>query len=242
MKSKSTEYYLSHLSDIPADLSSKEALEFKKRFVLHPNQAIRVYNFASQTMNYINGFNILGYSDSEITMRKIMDIPIEEQREAVGELSGKALALAQESCLEPLETMIVLNYAGQMKNGKVIHLMVQSTVWETSEKGHFISAITTFTKLSHFKIPKIVLWDYQGKASEDFINILDQSIISPNRILNRELEVLTQISEGYTNKEIANSFNLSTRTIESHVNNMRDRFNCTNKTQLVSFAKDMNLL
>lgn len=51
-------------------------------------------------------------------------------------------------------------------------------------------------------------------------------------LTKRETEVIELLSKGLSNKRIAEGLTLSTRTIETHVNNMLIKTNCENRTQL----------
>jgi len=71
----------------------------------------------------------------------------------------------------------------------------------------------------------------------DYINTLkgdSPPIIST--LTPRELEVLQQIAEGHSTKEIASSFGLSTKTIETHRQNIMEKLKINNIPELVKFA------
>jgi len=52
----------------------------------------------------------------------------------------------------------------------------------------------------------------------------------------RELEVLTLVSEGLTNKEIAYRLGLSQRTIQFHLNSIFSKTNTASRTEATAFA------
>ena len=57
----------------------------------------------------------------------------------------------------------------------------------------------------------------------------DTIVISP-----RDIEMIGYISNGDRFYEVAHRFGLSKRTIELHVNRLRDQFNCKTVSQLCS--------
>ena len=67
-------------------------------------------------------------------------------------------------------------------------------------------------------------------------------IQSDVHITDRELEVLTLLSRGYTTKEIAHQLFLSTHTIESHKKNMIHKLDSRNTIDLVVKAIRMCII
>ena len=64
-----------------------------------------------------------------------------------------------------------------------------------------------------------------------------------NKLLStREVEVLKLIAEGFSYKEIADQLFISSRTVESHKNNILVKLNLKNKNELMRFAiENLNL-
>ena len=61
-------------------------------------------------------------------------------------------------------------------------------------------------------------------------------------ISNREYEVLRKISEGFSNKEIAEKLFLSESTIKTHVSNLLVKLNAKRRTQAVQIAKSFQII
>src|SRR3989475_756861 len=55
-------------------------------------------------------------------------------------------------------------------------------------------------------------------------------------LTNREKEILQLLSEGRSNKEVANLLNLSTLTIETHRSNLMQKLNLHNTAEIVLYA------
>lgn len=58
----------------------------------------------------------------------------------------------------------------------------------------------------------------------------------------RELDVLYYLLHGLSQKQVANKLNLSTRTVEDHVDHIKSKINCSSKHQLFEFAIKHNLI
>lgn len=74
-------------------------------------------------------------------------------------------------------------------------------------------------------------------VSGAILNDLRQNVSNPADLLSpREREVLRLISEGLTNKEVANRLNLSVYTIDSHRGKIMEKLNLHSAGELVRFA------
>ena len=58
------------------------------------------------------------------------------------------------------------------------------------------------------------------------------------RMTKRERQVIELISEGHTNKEIAQKLHLSTYTVKSHVHNILEKLALNTRVQIAKFAHD----
>ncbi|GAA3644769.1 response regulator transcription factor [Flavivirga jejuensis] len=72
--------------------------------------------------------------------------------------------------------------------------------------------------------------------------VIDHQKIKKLEITSREYEVLQAISEGLSNKEIAEKLFLSESTIKTHVSNLLVKLNAKRRTQAVQIAKDHKIL
>jgi DNA-binding NarL/FixJ family response regulator len=57
----------------------------------------------------------------------------------------------------------------------------------------------------------------------------------------RELEVLSLVAQGYTNRQIADRLKLSVRTVESHRANLMDKLDLHSRVELVRYATEHGL-
>ena len=71
---------------------------------------------------------------------------------------------------------------------------------------------------------------------------IDQGKIKELEITSREYEVLLAISEGLSNKEIAEKLFLSESTIKTHVSNLLVKLNAKRRTQALQIAKDYRII
>jgi two-component system NarL family response regulator len=66
--------------------------------------------------------------------------------------------------------------------------------------------------------------------------------MSSSELTSRELEVLRQIVDGKSNKEIGNALNISEATVKSHINNLLSKLGVSDRTQAATTALQRGLV
>ncbi len=80
-----------------------------------------------------------------------------------------------------------------------------------------------------------------GKVLDEFRESTEE--MAPlSDLTPRETEVLTLIARGYSNKEIANSLCIATRTVKAHVSNILSKLHAMDRTQAAIYAVRQGLL
>src|SRR5438552_3247036 len=59
---------------------------------------------------------------------------------------------------------------------------------------------------------------------------------TPEGLTARELEVLVELTNGSTDRQIASKFKVSEGTVKTHIRNILHKLNCRNRTQAVAYA------
>ena len=62
------------------------------------------------------------------------------------------------------------------------------------------------------------------------------------RFSDREQQMILFLSLGYTNKEIANTLEISPNTVKTHLSNLFEKLGVSNRTQAVSEAKLLKII
>ena len=63
-----------------------------------------------------------------------------------------------------------------------------------------------------------------------------------NLLTEKETEVIKLVSEGLSNKEIAERLDISTNTVKTHLKNIYEKLQVNRRVQAVEKAKSLNLL
>jgi two-component system NarL family response regulator len=62
------------------------------------------------------------------------------------------------------------------------------------------------------------------------------------KLTPREVELVNQIAEGLSNKEIAQRLSIEVQTVKNHVHNILDKLQLHNRLEAVQYARERNLL
>ena len=82
---------------------------------------------------------------------------------------------------------------------------------------------------------KMIAKIIEAGTDNDFIQPKHENI-KKEQLTPREQEVLALLTEGHTNKEIANKLFISEKTVKSHMNNIFKRLNVSGRLQAIVYA------
>ena len=72
----------------------------------------------------------------------------------------------------------------------------------------------------------------QAQANSEAVN----KALEAGGLTTREVEVLTHLAQGMTDREIANELMISIRTVQRHISNIYNKINVRNRTEATTFA------
>lgn len=236
------DYTKSYVTDVPADLKSKEALYFKKTFPRFPEEAIYIYSFKENRMIYADGWeDILGYRDDEITMLTIVSITTPEYAPFSNELNDKALKFINSRTGELDKYSFTLELKKIHKDGTEVPLIIKVGVY-SSENGNVTAIIGRSQINRSINLGNIMQYAAYGPDKSEFEEELNKQLFNYYAISSKEKEALEMAAKGYSFKEIANHFQVSQSAIEKRIIPMYKRFNVKSLTHLISFAYDNHIL
>jgi DNA-binding CsgD family transcriptional regulator len=233
---------LSFITNIPADLSSEEALQFKKTIPRFPEEAVYIYSFEKNRMVYADGWpGLLGYSDDEITLPTILTITAPEYAPFSKELNEKAFQFILGKTEELEKYSFSMELKKIHKNGS--HIPVISKIGVFSSSGGTLTAIIGHFQVNRsMKLGKIMRYAAYGPGKDVFEEELNKRLFRHYAISRKEKEALSLLAKGHSFKEIAELFNVSISAIEKRVFPMYKRFEVRGLTHLISFAHDNHIL
>ena len=120
---------------------------------------------------------------------------------------------------------------------KGLKIGITSHLLKDCDQDEIVEAIYKTVKGEKFMCGKIA----NAILHEKSMNVSEYSCQGMN-ISEREMEIITLIAEGYSNKEVADKLFLSTHTITTHRKNIMNKLGVNNTAGLVLFAVRENLI
>lgn len=88
----------------------------------------------------------------------------------------------------------------------------------------------------------IIKFDKQYISRHQGCYYFTEDLVDPLKLTKQQHACLFHLLRGKTAKEIANLLSLSKRTVEFYLNNLKIKFNCLNRNQLIEKAIEMGYL
>jgi DNA-binding NarL/FixJ family response regulator len=108
--------------------------------------------------------------------------------------------------------------------------------------GNFSNELATTVIAVVFLVVGIYLNKKSLNKSKPKVFKIDTQKIKSLEISQREMQVLNEISNGLSNKEIAEKLFITESTIKTHVSNLLVKLNAKRRTQAIQIAKDLHIL
>ena len=234
--------YRTLITAIPAELTSERALHFKKTIPTFADEAVYIYSLKEGRMIFASGWEeIMGYKDDEINMLTIVNITSPEFAPFSHELNDKALMFIYSKTEELEKYSFTIEVKKVHKNGSLVPVVARVGVFE-AENGKVNSIIGRFQVNRSIIFGKVMRYAAYGPERSEFEEELNKALFTHLAISRKEKEALALVSKGYSFKEIAQTFNVSSSAIEKRILPMYKRFNVKSLTHLVSFAYDNYIL
>lgn len=236
------DYSRNFITDVPADLTSEQALFFKQTIPKFPEEAIYIYSFKENRMIYADGWEeVVGYRDDEINMLAIVNMSAPGFAPFSHDLNDKALQFIHHKTKNLEKYSFTIELKKIHKNGTEVPISARVGVL-SSEDGKIESIIGRFQINRSLIFGKVMRYAAYGPEKEKFEEELNKILFCHLAISNKEKEALSLVAKGYSFKEIAHELNVSHSAIEKRIIPLYKRFDVKSLTHLVSFAYDNNIL
>ena len=141
--------------------------------------------------------------------------------------------------METLSTLTILDIHGYATNETKILLTKKLPVFINSELIGTVCQCTEIYSDSLLKTSAFIMQtdqQYYSKSNRDSRSYVVDNILGHTTLSKREKDCIFYLIRGNTMKEIAQILQLSWRTVESYINNVKFKWRCTNKKEVVAYA------
>lgn len=130
----------------------------------------------------------------------------------------------------PIKVIVLTNQDDLNSMVELIDLGVKGYLLKECDIKELIEAIKSVSDGKQYIMPKLIPMFNKYLITQDE----DKNMILS--LTNRELELLKAIAQGMANKDIAESMNISERTVKNHISHIFKKINVEDRTQAAVFA------
>ena len=141
-----------------------------------------------------------------------------------------------------LQVLAITDYMSKSEMQSALDNGVRSYLLKECDKDEIIEALHATYNGERFLCGKVAYFLSNEQAFDVIKPQLDKVSCQGLGITDRELDVIRLISEGLSNKLIANKLELSTHTVNTHRKNIMAKLDIPNTAGIVMFAVKNNLL
>jgi DNA-binding CsgD family transcriptional regulator len=232
----------SMISDIPADLTTEEALYFKKTIPRFPEEALYIYSFKENRMIYADGWmEVLGYRDDEISMLAIVNASAPAFAPFSNELNDKALRFIMDKREQLDKYSFSIELKKIHKNGSEVPVVARVGVYGV-ENGRLVSIIGSFRVNRSITFGKVMRYAAYGPEKNEFEEELNKTLFYHLAISDKEKQAVALAAKGLSFKQIADSLNISVSAVDKRIIPLYKRFGVHSLGHLISFCYDNHIL
>ena len=207
-----------------------------------PGQAVCIYSLIEARILYASGWKeVLGYEDTEINIRLILQAANKGFSQSLNELNKRAwlFLCSKKERLE--EYAIAYKLQCTHKDGSIVSVFSSIAVFKTDD-GKIEQIIGLAQKIPFIKRRKLTPFICYGPKKEEFEKSLSKEVFYDFSITKKEKQALKLASNGYAFKEIAHELGVTKSAVEKRIIPMYKRYRVKSLSHLISFAYENNLL
>jgi DNA-binding NarL/FixJ family response regulator len=180
------------------------------------------------------GFEVVGTADNggeAVALAQSLQPDIAVLDVAMPDLNGLEATRAIRACCPNTEVVILSMHEGEDYLREALRAGAAGYVLKRAAAKELVGAIQAVQRGESYLDPALT-----RTLISDYVRKVDRSDGAIDALTERELEVLTLVAEGLTNRQIALKLNISIKTVQSHRANLMDKPDLHDRTELVRYA------
>ena len=180
------------------------------------------------------GFEVVGTVDNgEDAVRLVGELrpDIAVLDVAMPEINGLEATRAIRECCPDTAIVILSMHEGEEYLREALRAGAAGYVLKRAAAKELVGAIQAVRRGESYLDPALT-----RTLISDYVRQVERGDETPDSLTDRELEVLTLVAEGMTNRQIALQLSISIKTVQTHRANLMDKLNLHDRTELVRYA------
>ncbi len=228
------EKYSHKIQDAVFQERSKEYLD---SYPLMPTQAIYIADMTNLTVSYQRGIRkLLGYSEEEFNFDLLMNFYHPDDIERYFYFVKIANEWGRMKNPEPFTIESMFDYRVRKKDGSYLKVLRQTTVFETCIETGMKSFFSILTDISRIKTDTSINFSLYDVNSGNILLEGKQTGEDVVNFTNREKEIILKLKQGMNSQAIADFFDCSKHTVDTHRRKMLKKTGSKNTVEMVNFC------
>lgn len=128
-------------------------------------------------------------------------------------------------------------------NGVYIKVLEQNSVLQLDDKGNITHIMGVCSDITHLKKQsENVFADVTALPTANYVSEASAFMAPHTKLSKRELEIVRLLAAGYKSKDIANNLFISFHTVNTHRQNIIEKTNTKNTSELIQYAMYQKLI
>ncbi|MCD4698630.1 MAG: LuxR C-terminal-related transcriptional regulator [Bacteroidales bacterium] len=206
-------------------------------YPLLPSQALYIFDMQEMSIPYQRGIiRLFGYSEEEFNPELFNHWYHPDDHDRYIHLLKVSNEWARKLKPDPFTVEASIDYRVRKKDGAYLKILRRSTVFETCQDKSIKSAFSFISDISRIKINTSVnLSLIDLKTGHVLLEDMEDKP-GPLHFTKREKEILLRLKKGLNSKTIAQEFECSKHTVDTHRRKMLQKARCKNTPELIEFC------
>lgn len=207
------------------------------------NECFYVLDFSLNKISFRQGFDkLLGYANEDVSIDFMYQNIHVDDREMVSKIRIATATFSLNNPNTELDYKLSLTYRVKKKDNSYINVLSQSLIYDADNNGRIISIFNRLSDISFMNNPMPVNWYFEGAELDRKAFKREIYKEYQNFFTKRESEIIIKLSEGCTNKIIAEKLNISAHTVATHRKRIFKKSKCHNVGDLLFFCSKNGIL
>lgn len=241
---KNISVFLEQVADtLEKNTIEKKSLKEIENLPLNKNECVHLIDLKKNKLIFSKGFQkLLGYNEKEITLDLITNLYHPDDVELANRVIKATIIYCLDHPEDSSNNILFISCRLRKKDNTYIKILGEFFINDFDNIGRLTSAFIRFTDISFIDNTKNVNWDFKAnnlnkKAFKEHIYKLYQNFFT-----EREIEIITEIEKGLTNKQISENLKISEHTVATHRKHIFKKANCHNSEELMVFCRGKGII
>lgn len=205
---------------------------------VYKTECLYVLDFALNQMSFKKGFQeFLGDDDSEMNLEMYLEKIHPDDIELVTKIGKASILHSSDNPGNNGDNVLYITFRLRNHQGEYVKVLSRSSVFQTDQKGNMISALVIVSDLSFMEPSEVVNYKFVASNLDpgEFKNKIFEN--SNTLFTSRELDVIRELNNGFSNPEIGEILGISAHTVATHRKKIMNKSDSHSREALLLYCR-----